>query len=369
MSAGGLIDWRIAERSARVAIGGIGPVGGADTPDAGQRYTEAEVAAACGEAIESAAAYAGLGAVEAPPAPELIDRDEWARTALSTLAEAVAPIERRIADDVRLPGPFAGIARRLAGPAGGIEAGLAVGYAARRVLGQYDVAVFGAQRPARLLFVGENLAAARLRLGVDAGLFLHWVALHETTHVIQFERVEWLAGHVRELAAELIEGTARGLDTAGLGRLGRQLLRDPRELVRTALRGELVRALADPAQRRTLDRLQATMSVIEGHAEHVMDAAAPELGPGIADLRRRMDERRARRGGGLGEVIGRLLGIDLKLRQYELGKAFCDALARERGPAGPRLLWAAPEHLPDLGELEYPGRWLDRVTGFSPASA
>jgi putative hydrolase len=138
------------------------------------------------------------------------------------------------------------------------------------------------------------------------------------------------------------------------------VIRDPRELVRKVLRGELARALADPAYGATLDRLQAAMSVIEGHAEHLMDAAAVELGSGVAELRARLDERRARRGG-LGEVAGRLLGIDLKLRQYELGKSFCDAVAEARGAEGLTAVWRSPETLPDLAELECPPRWLERV--------
>ena len=106
------------------------------------------------------------------------------------------------------------------------------------------------------------------------------------------------------------------------------------------------------------------MSVIEGHAEHVMDVAAAELGPGVAELRRRLDQRRARRGG-LGDVIGRLLGMDLKLRQYELGKAFCDAVAEAGGGDSLRLVWRSADDLPDLAELEDPARWLDRVGAFS----
>ena len=141
--------------------------------------------------------------------------------------------------------------------------------------------------------------------------------------MIQFDRVEWLARHLRGLVTELLEGTAAGIDAAALARIARRALRDPRELARALIHGELARLLAEPRTRTLLDRVQATMSMIEGHAEHVMDAGAAERGPALDQLRRRLDERRARRGG-LGDLIARLLGMDLKLRQYELGKAFCD---------------------------------------------
>jgi putative hydrolase len=109
-----------------------------------------------------------------------------------------------------------------------------------------------------------------------------------------------------------------------------------------------------------LDRLQAAMSVIEGHAEHVMDAAAASTEPGYARLRERLETRRARRGG-LGEVVSRLLGMELKLRQYKLGKAFCDAVADERGIGGLNRVWSAPDALPTGEELERPSAWLERM--------
>ncbi len=137
-------------------------------------------------------------------------------------------------------------------------------------------------------------------------------------------------------------------------------MRDPRELVRALLRGELARTLADPPRRRLLDRLQATMSVIEGHAEHVMDACAADLGPALTELRRRLDERRARRGG-LGDLIARLLGMELKLRQYEPGRRSATRSSPRRGPTALRVVWRSPADLPDLAELDAPRRWLERV--------
>ncbi len=355
----GVVDWGLAERAAATMIDGIGGLAGRPAQLA-TGYSAAEVERACGDAIATAAAYAGLGEVERPPVPELVDRRAWARNALRGIAAAARPLEERVAADLDLPGPLGPIARRTLGAAVGAEAGIAAGYAAKRVLGQYDLALVGGPRPARLLFVAENLEAARRNLDADHSLFLRWVALHETTHVIQFDRVGWLAPRMRELAGALIDGAAAGVDSATLAGFGRRLLRDPRELVRALLRGELARTLADPEQRALLDRLQATMSVVEGHAEHVMDACVADHGPELEQLRARLDARRERRGG-LGELIARLLGMDLKLRQYELGKSFCDAVVAAGGPEALRLVWRSPEDLPDLAELEQPGAWLDRV--------
>ena len=147
--------------------------------------------------------------------------------------------------------------------------------------------------------------------------------------MLQFESVPWLAGHLRELAASVLEAGGTGLDASRLAALLRRFARRPREVVRELLRGELARSLADPETSARLDRIQALMSVVEGHAEHVMDACA-ERESGLAELRAAVDERRGRRGG-MAEVVGRLLGIEMKLRQYELGKSFWDAIVDECG--------------------------------------
>jgi putative hydrolase len=113
-------------------------------------------------------------------------------------------------------------------------------------------------------------------------------------------------------------------------------------------------------ERQTLDRVQAVMAVIEGHAEHVMDAVAPDLLPSLPKLRAALDRRR-RSQTGLSRLVARLLGLDMKLRQYEQGKFFCDAIVRERGPDALRQVFSGPESLPTFAELSDPSAWIARV--------
>ena len=122
------------------------------------------------------AEYAGLGPISVAPPVTLVDRAGWAAGALATLAETATPVEKRLAAELALPGPLGGLARRAAGATLGAEAGITAGYAAGRVLGQYDVSIVGPPRPARLLFVGENMDSARRRLDADPELFLRWTA-------------------------------------------------------------------------------------------------------------------------------------------------------------------------------------------------
>jgi putative hydrolase len=124
--------------------------------------------------------------------------------------------------------------------------------------------------------------------------------------------------------------------------------------------GDLIGVVMNESERATVDRVQAVMAVIEGHAEHVMDAVAPDLLPSLPRLRRALNARR-RTQSRLSRLVGRLLGLDLKLRQYERGKQFCDAIVRQAGPGVLRHLFSAPEALPSLGELEDPSGWLHRT--------
>jgi putative hydrolase len=124
--------------------------------------------------------------------------------------------------------------------------------------------------------------------------------------------------------------------------------------------GDLIATFTNSAERETLNRVQAVMAVIEGHAEHVMDAVAPDLLPSLPKLRAALDRRR-RMQSGLSRLIARLLGLELKLRQYEQGKYFCDAIVQRAGTVALRHLFSAPEALPTLGELQDPVSWLRRT--------
>ena len=360
MSERRFVDWGLAQRIA-VGLAGEGAPAGP--------FRQEAVDDACAEAVTLVLEYTRLSLAQPVPSPELVDRAEWARLGLRTLRELSEDLERRIAEGISLPGPLGSAARSLAGASAGAEAGIAVGYGARKVLGQYDLALAGADREPRLLFIGPNLASAHADLGEDPALFLRWIAIHETTHALQFSSVPWLRSHIAGLLDRLIKGASARLDQSSLRELGRRVFRtDPRSIIRTVLRGDLPRLLSGPRQRELLDQIQVVMSVIEGHAEHVMDAAGGSVDPGYGRLREHLEARRANRGG-LGEVVARILGMDLKLRQYRVGKAFCDEIVADAGVGGLNEVWSGPEALPTLAELEQPLDWLRRTRATAEATA
>jgi coenzyme F420 biosynthesis associated uncharacterized protein len=362
-----LVDWALAERIA-AAVGSRGR-DGASPPAVGRDpFAAAAVEAACARATDEVIAYTGLRPATPPPPPEAVGRTAWAANALALLRELGGELDRRADGAMDAPGGLGRLARTAVGAGLAAEAGAVAGYASRKVLGQYDISLVDPGRPPRLLFVVPNLRVAQVQLDADPATFLHWVALHETTHAVQFAAVPWLREHVADLVRRLVGGAADWLQSGGLRQAAARLARsDPRRIGDAILRGELARALANPEQGPLVDRLQATMAVIEGHAEHVMDAAAADLGGEYAVLRERLEARRRSRTG-LDALVGRLLGLELKLRQYRLGKGFCDTVAEGSGVDGLGRVWRSPETLPDLAELERPREWMTRVE-LVPAAA
>lgn len=366
----GFIDWTVATTVAAAVSRGESRDAWADDP----RPTRAREI--CDEALARALEYTRLDPVAFVPTAELISRREWIASNVSMMSELSSPLEARAQGELRLPWPFGGVVRGALGAAAGAEAGVVVGYAARRVLGQYQVSLSptaspGDQRP-RMLLISSNLSQVAAEIGADLEGFLRWVAIHEQTHSVQFAAVPWLRDHVAGLLARLIESAAAGVDVSALAGAARRLVSsDPRRALGEMMRGELARAVAGPEQAETLDRLQAAMAVIEGYAEHVMDAAAAD-DPSLARMRAAVDQRRARRAG-LADLIARALGLGMKLRQYELGKRFGDAVVSRGGIDAFNRVWESPAALPSLAELESPERWLTRTEaaepGFSPAGA
>ena len=235
------------------------------------------MAAAFEAALPLVSDYTGLRPDSPIPAGESVDRAAWARAGIANMRDLSTGLEEKLNAGLSLPGPLNAIVRAIGGRAAGAEAGAAVGLAARRVLGQFDISLGESQRPPRLFLVEPNLESTHRELGGDPAVFLEWVALHETTHALQFGAVPWLRDHIASMLAELIDASAGGIDGARLRSLARRLLTsDPRETVRRLLRGEAARLLAGPEQAAILDRLQAVMAVVEGYAEHAMDNASPE---------------------------------------------------------------------------------------------
>jgi coenzyme F420 biosynthesis associated uncharacterized protein len=346
-----VIDWILAEKIAAYIAG----TGDAASP-------RADLAALAAESERRVTAYTGLEPARPLPPPEGIGRREWVATNVRAMSNLLDPILQRAGEGL---GPLRPAAQLAAGIAVTMEVGVVLGYLAQRVLGQYELVLLDEAvdpSPPRLLFVLPNLGQAVQSFEAEEDEFMTWVALHEVTHAVQFAGVPWLHGHVAGLVGELLRSAELRLDAERRLRLptGAELKR-----MAGAIRsGDLISVVASPGERETLNRVQAVMAVIEGHAEHVMDMVAPDLLPSLPKLRAALDRRR-RSQSGLSRLVARLLGLELKLRQYEEGKFFCDAVVRAAGSPALRHLFSAPDALPTMAELGEPSAWLRRV-GLGP---
>jgi coenzyme F420 biosynthesis associated uncharacterized protein len=346
----GVIDWRLANTVAK-AVASTTPVPEGTTAGV---VTE-EVSAFAAESARLVSAYTGLDAGAALPEPETVDRAGWAAVNLRSMASVLEPVADRVGADM---GPLSGPLRALTGTLLAVEVGALSGFLAARVLGQYEFPVLDPSVRARLLFVGPNLAGAARGLKADERSLARWVALHETTHALQFGGVPWLRGHMASRIRELMSGLDVDVDMRKLLRMPKA--DDLRALVDAVRRGEVVQLVAGKERREQLDELQGTMALIEGYAEHVMDAVGEQVLPDLPGLREGLERRRRERTG-LFRLLEKLIGMDLKLRQYEQGKAFCDAVVAEVGIAGLNKAWDRPENLPSLAELNHPNGWIARV--------
>jgi coenzyme F420 biosynthesis associated uncharacterized protein len=342
-----MIDWILAEKIAGYVAGR----GDAAAPTA-------DLNALAIESERRVTAYTSLTPSQPLPPAEGIGRREWVQTNIKAMRGLLDPVLDRAGDGL---GPLRPAVQLALGVVVTTEVGVVLGYLAQRVLGQYELVLLDESAdsdPPRLLFVMPNLGQAVRTFGAQEDEFMTWVALHEVTHAVQFAGVPWLHGHVAGLVRELLKSAELRIDT-------------PRKLhfpsgsevkrVAAALRtGDLISIFTNQGERDTLDRVQAVMAVIEGHAEHVMDAVAPDLLPSLPQLRAALDRRRKSQSG-LSRLFAKLLGLELKMRQYEQGKFFCDAIVRAAGTEALVRVFSEPAALPSLIEINDPSAWLRRV--------
>ena len=226
------------------------------------------------------------------------------------------------------------------------------------MLGQYDLLVVDEAGGAdAVYYVGGNVLALEKRFAFRPRDFRLWIAIHELTHRAQFTGVPWM----RSYYLSLVDSSLSSID-ADPRRLLQALVRAAEEIRagRNPLdEGGLVGLLANEEQRDALAGMQALMSLLEGHGNHVMNRLGREHVAGQARMARVLHARRRTRGAG--GFVQKLVGLDSKMRQYEVGEAFVSAVEREGGPRAIDAAWRGPESLPTVPELHDPAAWLARV--------
>jgi coenzyme F420 biosynthesis associated uncharacterized protein len=306
--------------------------------------------------------YTGLEAPTAEAPVLIVDRVSWCRANTEGLRELLAPVAA-ILHAKRPQAASVPILDQFGPKVTGVETGALLAYVSTKVLGQYDPYWEGeeAGRRGRLLLVAPNIVQVQRELELDPEEFRLWVCLHEETHRVQFTAVSWLTDHVRGEVARFVE--AADLDASALGRRLREVL----EYLIGAVRGEeddrtLIDIVQTPGQREVLDRITAVMSLVEGHAEFVMDGVGPAVIPSVDVIRSKFQKRRESVTG-MDRLIRRVLGLDAKLRQYRDGARFVRGVVDRVGMDGFNRVWESPATLPTLPEISDPTSWVTRVHG------
>ena len=333
----------------------------------------------------------------------VVDRPGWIKANVSGFRVVLEPLVDKLAERSSAVPVAGSIFGAVGSRVTGVQAGLILAYLSSRVLGQYELFLPPAEGAAangtaaansapgapgangvpgtdgvtgpsvlngtaagaagagvgRLTLVAPNIVMIERELGVDPHDFRRWVCLHEETHRVQFTAVPWLRGYVQGMMTEFL--LASDLDTGAI----LERMRSAAGAVADAVRGgdgdsSLIEAIQTPAQRALLDKLTAVMTLVEGHGDYVMDAVGPTVVPSVADIRDKFSSRRGSQGR-TETLVRRLLGIDMKMKQYEQGSVFVSTVVAEAGMAGFNKVWTSPETLPTREEIEHPQEWLLRV--------
>jgi coenzyme F420 biosynthesis associated uncharacterized protein len=305
---------------------------------------------------EAAALVESETGLHTPGAPEVrvVSRGEWAERNLATFSRMLAPLEEKIASRLEEAGRNSNpaFARRVIA----VETGALLGLLAKRVLGQYELVLPEDESGDVVALVGANILALERQHQFRPSEFRMWIVLHEATHRAQFLGVSWLRDYFLSLIDELVANA--GPTPGRLSRLVAEVIeagRSNRPLIDDS---GLLGLFATPEQKSVIDRVQSLMSLLEGHGHVVMDRIGARFLPSqdrmsaILKARRR-DPRTA--------ALFRLLGMEMKMKQYELGEAFIREVEKEAGWSALDRAWEGPDSLPTLNEIYAPGEWLQRV--------
>jgi coenzyme F420 biosynthesis associated uncharacterized protein len=361
-----MVDWNLAVATATRLVRP-----GPDVSRDEARAVVAELRRHAKASEEHVRGFTRMGTEGVHDTPVLVvDRPGWVRANVAGFRELLKPLLEKM-QERRGNTPGGAVLGAVGGKVTGVELGMLLSFLSSRVLGQYETfAPATRELPAgengggRLLLVAPNIVHVERELDVQPHDFRLWVCLHEETHRTQFTAVPWLRDHlegeiqsflgetevdpmtvlerIREAAQSLAGGRPEGEEDDDGGR-------------------SLVEIVQTPAQREILARLTAVMSLLEGHADFVMDGVGPAVVPSVAEIREKFQQRRAKGASRLDMALRKLLGLDAKLRQYRDGERFVRAVVDQVGMDGFNRVWTSPNTLPTKTEIAKPADWVARV--------
>ena len=370
------IDWPAAVRAGQR----LAPMGPSVTPDQAAAVV-ADLRAFSARAELAVRDTTGLGHGLPVDDADVVDRPGWVKATAEGMELLAAPLVAKLgASGGKTPGRWT---RNVAGS----QVGAILGFLSGKVLGQFDPLGGDPDRPGRLLLVAPNIVKVERELAADPTDFRLWVCLHESTHRLQFTAVPWLRDYFRSLVADFadkadtdpaemlrraVESIRGGRGGAGNGE--RASIRPAAGSDHSSEHGRdvssddhgsrsWIEGIQSPEQRAVFNQLMALMTLLEGHADHVMDAVGPSVVPSVTSIRSSFTQRRLRTKGPIDRLLRALLGMDMKLAQYVKGGAFVGAVVDQVGMASFNAVWTSPDTLPTRAEISDPAAWVRRVHG------
>jgi len=361
MAPSTLIDWDLAV-SAASRIAGPGPqISRAEADD-----VVAELRADAERSTPLVREFTGLvaGRDGERSAPVLVvDRPGWIQANADGFAQIMSPLLEKVQAKKGAPSPAAAA---VGSKVTGLEVGGLLGFMSSKVLGQFDPFFAAGAGPldhgtaGRMLLVAPNIVHTERELGVDPADFRLWVCLHEETHRVQFTAVPWMRDHIHGEIDRLVD--AVDLDPGRMAAMVAESVKRLGDVVRGQDEVSVLELFSTPEQREVMDRMTGVMSLLEGHADVVMDGVGPTVVPSVETIRAAFNKRR-KGAGPLDRLLRRLLGLEAKMAQYRDGAAFTRAVVAKVGMDGFNAVWTDPGHLPSKAEIGDPAAWVARVHG------
>jgi coenzyme F420 biosynthesis associated uncharacterized protein len=294
----------------------------------------------------------------------VVDRASWAKANTQSFAVMLKPAMEKMLENRR--GALSPAAASVSGAVTGSQLGAVLAFLSSKVLGQYDpfaALAEGSTVPSggRLLLVAPNIVSVERELNVAPEDFRLWVCLHEQTHRVQFAAAPWLRHHmlaqIDDLSGHLLGNVDSLMERATAAA---RSLKDRSGNGNTPGRGAILDLLQDPEEKAAISHLTAVMSLLEGHANVVMDAVDASIVPSVKTIRQRFNDRGKDRGV-VEKFIRSLLGLDAKMRQYSDGARFVRAVVDVAGMEGFNRVWESADHLPTEPEIHDAKLWLERM--------
>jgi coenzyme F420 biosynthesis associated uncharacterized protein len=347
-----LVDWDLAVSTAH-RLARPGP----DISRADAEQAVVELRDAAHRAEPYVHDYTQLDAEPGSSPVFVIDRRGWVQANADGMRDVMAPLLDKLRE---VRGLRSGFSTAIGSRVTGLEAGGLLAFLSSKVLGQFDPFHADSGEQGRMLLVAPNIVYVERELKVRPEDFRFWVCLHEETHRVQFTAVPWLREHMLGQIGALVEAT--DLDPSRMAALIRDGLDRFRRLAGGDKDVSLLDVLQTPEQKEVIQQLTAVMSLLEGHADVVMDGVGLDAVPTVTEIRRKFQARRGGTGP-LDTLVRRLLGLDAKLRQYRDGAAFVRGVQDLVGMSGFNAVWSGPGQLPTLPEITDPAQWVRRVHG------